>query len=113
MSEYIKLAEAPAFVYQTPHCGACSVDLESEDGWLCPVCGTSWGYDASDGDSGELYESWAGEELEGETLGQDAAFQAGTSHDRDKRTKLYASLGWCQHGAARECVYNDCSGGSR
>lgn len=113
MSEYIKLAEAPVFVCQSPHCGSCSVDLEYEDGWVCPVCGTSWGADASDGDAGELYESWAGVELEGEALGDDAAFQAGIAHDRAEREKLFTSLGWCKHGAPKECVYNHCSGGTR
>ena len=93
MSDYIKLAEAPVFMFQSPQCGTCSVDLEWEDGHVCPVCGTYWPGDATDGDEGELFESWSGEELDGETVDEDGAFQAGLRHDRAKVDELIKKMG--------------------
>jgi hypothetical protein len=69
--EYVRLTRAPRIIYNAPDCDACSVELESEDGWFCPSCGTSWGYDDGDGDSGILYEDWSGEILTGPTIDPD------------------------------------------
>lgn len=111
MTEYIKLAEAPTFVFQNPTCGACSVELDTEEGWVCPCCGTSWSYDAGDGDTGELYESWSGETLDSETVSEDAAYDAGAKHKREADKKLYASWGWCEHGFPNGCICSTCAGG--
>lgn len=114
MSDYIKLAEAPAFIYENPKCGACYVELGDDDGnWMCPCCGTSWGSDAYDGEYGELYESWAGEELDGEPLDDDAAGEAGRAHKREADKALYKRWGWCEHGFPGKCWHNDCQGGTR
>lgn len=112
MSEYIKLAEAPVFVFQSPTCGACSVELEHDgDGWECPCCGTIWVGDACDGEQGELYESWSGETLDGETVSEDAAYDAGNKHKREADKKRYAIWGWCEHGLPNGCIYSNCAGG--
>lgn len=92
MSDYVKLADNPVLVIQNPTCSACCVDLISEDGWLCPVCGSSWSYDDGDGDKGELYESWSGETLSGEPLGEDEAMCAGIAFEREQGAKALARL---------------------
>lgn len=90
---YIKLKRAPEWVLQFPQCSACMVDLETDgDGWICPVCGTSWSTDANDGDVGELYESWSGEKLDGPALGEHEAMQAGVTWERAIREKTLASI---------------------
>lgn len=110
---YIKLTEPPRFVFQDPTCSACGVDLVSEDGWLCPVCGTSWSYDASDDDPGNLYEEWSGEELDAEPVDEDAAYQAGITHAREQRTRIFLGLGWCEHGMPGACLDAWCPGGTK
>ncbi|WQY99780.1 hypothetical protein [Microbacterium phage MO526] len=115
MSEYIRLVEAPAIVLRYPECGACGVDLGHDgDDWVCPVCGTSWPTDAGDGDTGSLYEEWSGESLDdAPALDSDAAFNAGIVHTREARKRLYASLGWCEHGQpAGGHLTGGCPGGA-
>lgn len=85
MSDYIKLTEAPKLVWNAPHCSACEVDLKCEDGWICPACGTSWSIDGTDGDKGELYESWSGELLEGEPISADVAWRVSRMAERAER----------------------------
>lgn len=69
MTDYTRLAKAPMWCVQYPTCSACCIDLETDgDGWTCPGCGTQWDMDASDGDRGELYADWAGEESTGPIL---------------------------------------------
>ncbi len=68
MTDYIRLAEAPQWVMHYPTCSACDVDLEIEDDWYCPSCGTSWSQGAGDGDVGELPETRLGEPLTGPVL---------------------------------------------
>lgn len=63
MVEYIRLAEAPYITYREPMCGTCETELESDDGWLCPSCGTAWSPDAGDRSTGNLYEDWSGERI--------------------------------------------------
>lgn len=112
MSEYIKLAEAPTISYSYPTCGACVVDLESDsDGWTCPVCGTSWSHRDGDGDTGTLYESWAGEELDGETLSEDEARKAGIAYEDAEAKANYKRWGWCDHGMVGKCWRTGCAGG--
>lgn len=114
MTDYIKLEQAPQLVLQSPTCSACGVDVESEDGgWLCPVCGTTWSYNDSDGDDGSLYEEWSGETLESEPASSSAALDAGIAHERAKRAELYRSLGWCEHGHSGDCWVRGCSGGTK
>jgi len=51
-----------------PTCGACDVDLDHDgDGWTCPKCATTWDSNASDGDTGELWSSWSGEDFDEDT----------------------------------------------
>lgn len=88
MSDYIKLDEPPMWVIQYPQCSACLVDLQIEDDWLCPVCGTSWDRDATDGDAGTLYETWSGETLSGPTLSHEEAGDEGWYRDRLEAHRL-------------------------
>lgn len=63
MSPHVRYSEPPEFVIHYPTCSACDIDLDHDgDGWECPKCGTQWDSSAADGDRGELYESWSGEE---------------------------------------------------
>ena len=110
MSGYIKLAEAPALVVQYPTCGACGVDLECEDGWTCPVCGTYWPSDASDGDTGSLYEEWSGETLDSPAVDDDEASRAGMRHEREQRQRMYTDWGLCEHGLLGP--HGTCPGGT-
>lgn len=78
MADYIRLAEAPMWCIQYPTCSACAVDLETDgDGWTCPCCGTSWDMSAGDGDRGELYAAWSGEEATGPIVSEDDAWRWG------------------------------------
>lgn len=59
-----RLEEAPVLVLNAPDCGACDVEVESDgDSWICPNCGTCWSYDQGDGDAGDLYADWSGEDV--------------------------------------------------
>jgi hypothetical protein len=61
----VRYDEPPQFVLHYPTCSACMVDLEHDgDGWQCPKCGTAWDSNAGDGDDGELYPDWAGEDFD-------------------------------------------------
>ncbi|WP_264032155.1 hypothetical protein [Cellulosimicrobium sp. SH8] len=94
-TEYLKLAEAPSLVIHYPTCSTCDVDLENDggDGWTCPSCGTSWDYGADDGDTGELYESWSGEELVGPVLDEDEAFRVSYGRKREEQERYLESIG--------------------
>lgn len=89
MTDYIRLAEAPRWCIQYPICSACTVELDHDgDGWTCPVCGTSWDTDASDGDTGTLYADWAGEEPSGPFVSEGDAYVWGSYHKRLERHRL-------------------------
>jgi hypothetical protein len=89
MSDYIKLPEAPMWCIQYPTCSACAIDLDTDgDGWTCPSCGTSWSMDANDGDRGELYASWAGEEPSGPEVSTDDAYRWGDYIERLDRHRI-------------------------
>lgn len=89
MSDYIRLSEAPTWCIQYPTCSACLVDLETDcDGWTCPVCGTYWDMQASDGDQGTLYAEWAGEEATGPVVTEDEARRWGDYYERLERHRL-------------------------
>lgn len=65
-NEYLILDEAPCLSINNPDCDACCVEVDSDgDGYICPSCGTFWGYSCGDGEAGELLEEWAGEVPEG------------------------------------------------
>lgn len=50
---YLRLAERPLLKHPGyPICDACDVEVELDDGWLCPEAAT-------------LYPDWSGEELTG------------------------------------------------
>lgn len=69
MSQHLKLDKPPMFVMHYPTCSTCGVDLDTEgDGWTCSSCGTNWDMTAGDGDEGELYAYWSGEEIDGPAL---------------------------------------------
>ena len=94
MTEYIKLAEAPTLSISNPSCGACCVEVESDgDGYTCPCCGTEWSYDAGEDRPGTLYEEWAGEDLDGDTVPNDEAWRHGSKVEKARREKLFAGLG--------------------
>lgn len=90
MADYIKLATAPQLVVHYPECGACLVetDLEGGVGFTCPVCGTCWPVDASDGDTGELYEDWSGDKLHTEPVTEEHAVVAGLKYQRADMARL-------------------------
>ena len=84
MNEYpIKYDTAPTLSISAPQCAACLVDVESEDGWLCPMCGTAWGYDAGEDEDGELYESWSGEESDVPVTPIDDGYMAASKIESD------------------------------
>ena len=59
---YLRVSgDAPVMVVSAPQCLACNVDLVR----VCPGCGTAWPSDAGDGEVGEPYASWSGEEPDG------------------------------------------------
>jgi hypothetical protein len=93
VSDYIKLAEAPSLSLNDPDCGTCYVSVESTgDGWLCPVCGTSWSYNEGDGDGGQLYEDWSGETLEGDVVSEDEAETRGARYAHDQNQAIMARI---------------------
>ena len=71
MSAYIRLDQAPQFVLNYPSCG------------------TSWDSNSSDGDEGELYPDWAGEELDGPVLSETQAQDVASYRQRLERHKRY------------------------
>lgn len=90
---YIKLTEAPTLTIRMPDCDACSVEVESDgDGWLCPVCGTSWPYDGSEDEPGTLYEEWSGEDLEGPAVPNDDAHHHGGKFEADRLQKILGDI---------------------
>lgn len=92
-ADYIRLAKPPEWCLQYPTCSACMVDLESDgDGWTCPVCGTSWDAYAGDGDTGELYADWAGEESDGPIVDESDAHKWGYYHDRMRSHRAFPDL---------------------
>lgn len=94
MADYLKLAQAPEFVLHYPTCSTCDVDLDHDgDGWTCPTCGTAWDRDASDGDKGELYASWSGEDLSGPALSTDDAERISFERQREESKRRLASIG--------------------
>ncbi|HKY59249.1 MAG TPA: hypothetical protein VJL80_14525 [Aeromicrobium sp.] len=93
MTDYIRLAEAPRWVLQYPTCSACVVELENDgDGWTCPCCGTSWANDAGDGDAGDLYVDWAGEEATGPITPENEAHLWGDYMERMDRHRRFPKL---------------------
>jgi uncharacterized Zn finger protein (UPF0148 family) len=93
MSAYVKLDKAPMFVLHHPTCSACGIDLEHDgDTFTCPNCGTSWDPNANDGDEGQLYPSWSGEEVDGPVLTHDQALKVATYRERAERHKRYPDL---------------------
>ena len=59
MNQYIKLSKAPTIYFQSPVCNVCAIYVESDgDQWVCPCCGTSWSFGATDGDVGDLCDEW-------------------------------------------------------
>ena len=88
MNDYLRLTKPPTIVLLAPICSVCEVDLENDDGWLCPSCGTAWGYMAGDGDDGELYESWAGEPADGPAVTEDEAWRICHLREPDRSTFL-------------------------
>jgi predicted amidophosphoribosyltransferase len=65
-NDYLRLPTAPSLTFQNPLCDACSVEVDNDDdGWLCPSCGTTWDGQHTEGNPGELYADWSGEQPEG------------------------------------------------
>lgn len=95
MTEPIRLAETPRFVYRSPECGACGVELVAEDEWTCPVCRTSWPYRASDGDLGSPFEDWEGEPPA--PVDEEQARAAGRAFLQDEERRLFIGWDWCPH----------------
>lgn len=83
MPDYIRLPEPPQLCMRYPTCSACAVVLETDgDGWTCPICGTQWEMSAGDGDTGELYPDWAGEEADGPEVKTEDAWRWGAYQER-------------------------------
>lgn len=82
-NNYIKLDKAPRICMQYPTCSACCIDLDSDgDSWLCPACGTAWPMSSDDGDDGDLYAEWSGEEPSGPTAALGGAWKWGSYVER-------------------------------
>ena len=89
MGDYIRLSEPPIWCIQYPTCGTCCVDLETDcDGWTCPVCGTAWPMSANDGDRGDLYADWSGDEPTGPACTEDEAARWGDYHVLMERHRI-------------------------
>ena len=88
MNDYLRLSKPPTISWSAPMCSACYVDLECDDGWLCPSCGTAWGSMAGDGDDGELYESWAGEPADGPEVTVGEAWRISHLQEPDRMRAL-------------------------
>ena len=88
MNDYLRLSKPPSISWSAPTCSTCEVDLEYDDGWLCPSCGTAWGSMAGDGDDGELYESWAGEPADGPEVTEVEAWQISHLQEPDRSRSL-------------------------
>jgi len=90
----VKYETAPSLSINYPDCSACAVEVEGDgDGWMCPRCGTSWPYDAGDGDEGQLYEDWNGEPSEGELRTHDNGYLP-TQYERDNpKPSIWEDLG--------------------
>ena len=90
MGDYVKLAKPPCWVLQYPTCSACAVELNTDgDGWDCPNCGTRWGMDASDGDTGTLYADYWGKEPTGPTVTESQAADVANYRERLDRHRRY------------------------
>lgn len=93
MSDYLRLEQQPEFVLHYPTCGTCAVDLDTDgDGWTCPSCGSMWDNHASEGDKGELYESWSGEAIAGDALTEEEARDISWRRQREERDRFLADL---------------------
>ena len=63
-NQYMNLDHVPALQHPGyPICGTCAVEVEFDNGWICPSCGTFWNassleYDEGDG---ERFEDWSDE----------------------------------------------------
>ena len=89
----VKLDRPARLRLRYPTCGACEVEVDSDgDGWQCPVCGTSWPYQAGDDDEGELYEAWSGEVLGLLPVTHDEARQVAFRWEQRKHAEFMASL---------------------
>ena len=64
-TDHMRLPTPPSLHVPWPQCGACHLDVRSEDDlWVCEGCGTSWPIpEAEDGTVGTLFEDWSGESL--------------------------------------------------
>lgn len=93
MADYIRLTEPPHWCIQYPTCSACGTDLETDgDGWTCPSCGTQWPQTANDGDKGELYAAWSGEEPTGPVVANDEAWRWGDYQERTENHRRWPDL---------------------
>lgn len=95
-NEYIRLATAPALNHPGyPTCDACDVEVEFDDGWLCPSCGTAWpaGNVEAGSDEASLYPDWAGEDLTGPICPTDEAWRFAhlPPDERDARIRKLAN----------------------
>ena len=89
-AHYLRLSEAPQLVTHYPTCGACYVETDNDgDGFTCPNCGTAWSNDAGDGDLGDLYESWSGEQLGTDVFTEDEASEIALYRERLDRHQKF------------------------
>lgn len=78
---YMNLDHIPALHHPGyPTCGTCEVEVEHNDGWVCPSCGTSWdesNVEYYEGD-GDRFEDWSGETRTGPVAPKDEAWRWST-----------------------------------
>lgn len=97
MSTYIKLAAPPTLTINMPTCNACCVEVEADaEGLLCPCCGTMWSHRDGEGDPGQLYEEYSGDDLPGDALTEDEAWRAGSAHEEAEREAAKARFEACE-----------------
>lgn len=78
MSAYMNLDHVPALKHPGyPYCGTCEVEVEYDDCWICPSCGTIWGASAIEYEEGqgERFEDWSGETRTGPIAPKDEAWR--------------------------------------
>lgn len=76
-NDYLRLSTAPEICWSMPQCSACWVDLEYDDSWYCPSCGTNWRRYPENGEKGVLYADWSGDQPGGPEVTDEEARHIG------------------------------------
>lgn len=97
LNEYLALDTAPCLSIRYPDCDACCVEVESDgDGFVCPSCGTYWGYEDGEDVPGTLVGEWSGEKPEGPKVSNNNAWLVArkTGSARFEEAERISKEGW-------------------